>query len=1087
MGNHHLKRRSRRVRSQSGNTILMILAFIAVGSMLFYPMLSKIKEIYAQQNKTANVMQERLALNSLIDFVIYAFKQRMCLSQSLTPEASCDLTMAGSTEAMMLTTDSISFLQQAHAQNPSVVVPTMVDTMTLSGSFSNFTSASPLYYIRSSLSKTPITSYKITVSRIISASLPQSANQIYISINAQLSDSSGTFPLVLNGSTMSMTSLLSIYPREVGTFALMISRDLRMDEPFTSAPCQVSLSGGSYIANCTGDNANGDTIINQFSSSSTIVGAGLVFESPVFVNGDVHLPGGNHLTAGNYSPVTFADRLYVGNGKIYQGASAVYTPSQAGLQTDSQWNNNVLFGGFQKGVQFDGAQDAGLQVFSGATPAYTSATLTNLIAQCISLTNSTEDATLTENTLLAASFGTPPALGATSATYNLGFSQQDQFSDQVVANRSSDNTPTLSGSPGGNSGVTLSGFNLANQSAILNVNMFLTQGNGAVSITSPMGANSLGSGQEPGVSMSLGSTLTMTVDPTSYYDAQVKAMAKYIYSASIGPTANFNNIAQQVNSVAQQVSSSINVNSLPVPNTLPSGASGISSMNDQLNAISTQVSGLGSQISSLSSFLATISPAPLNLSDLQYSLTTASNSAGTLNAALQTRGSIGAAFSSFSTSATAAYTALSKSLPSVTLTLSPVTINNNVEPNQAQLTISINNSNYLFDMSSGTVDPVTQVKSGPTLVVPIVKMIAYDNSFAGGLPILPLSTSSTGLSPTSLQLPSVTKNCPGIQAVNPVAGMPSLSYGDCRIQNMSGELDLSYDGNGNIIFPALKNSVVANTSNQDSISGNTTTIPLLADVAGLGAQCGAASGAVTSAAFGSATWANTDFSPQTIHSWNYAAGSAALTTTQVQQSSYAPVVDVIAFDGNNADATKGNVSFQVYSVAHVCDVQKTANFVSGFLTCQQFIVEPRSTPLRIVGTVITNGAYIDPTALAAGITWSSIYQTQATSELQAAGVLAGRFPAANPPSCSQTQLTSPIWNPAPAAPDMANLYGCNVLSLRADSNPIQWTAVDPDCGVLDGTGTQPCTATSTSCQSNTTCKHHMINFFVIEQGRAGGP
>ena len=56
-------------------------------------------------------------------------------------------------------------------------------------------------------------------------------------------------------------------------------------------------------------------------------------------------------------------------------------------------------------------------------------------------------------------------------------------------------------------------------------------------------------------------------------------------------------------------------------------------------------------------------------------------------------------------------------------------------------------------------------------------------------------------------------------------------------------------------------------------------------------------------------------------------------------------------------------------------------------------------------------------------------------------------------------------------------YYCNVGSLRALADPFQWTAVDPDCGVI----TIGATTTAT-----TMCKKEMRNFFVIEHTRTGG-
>jgi hypothetical protein len=1049
------------LHSQSGNSILMVLAFIAASSIIFYPMLSKIKDIYAQQNKTNTMLQERMALNSMVDFMIYAFKQRMCITPTLTNTSPCDFNQPYDTELLMLTPDSVAFLKQAKAAGMNVVIPPSIDQFVITGELSNL-SLGPLGYMAKSMTASPAKKYKITASRIVSASLPQTANQVYISINVQFGDSSGNFPVSINNVAMSMTSLLTIYPREIGTFALMIAKDLHMDTAYSAPPtqdCSQATSGGC---------PNGDTIFHMFSGGASAVGGpGLIFESPVFVNGDVYLPTGDHQgKTGPYAAVTFADRLYVGNGKIYQGAGKVYTPSQPGIQSDSQWSNNVLFGGFQKGVQIDGYQDAGLQVFAGVVPAFTNAALTALVTQCIGLTNANEDATLTENTVLTSS----PAPGGptNTANYHIGFSQLDEFSAQDVANGpafTQSNPLSLSG----NASKVI--VNTDNTSAIVNMSLSIPF-NGA---NAPLTASN--------IPLSIGSSVTIQLDETAYFNAQLATITNYVnqnlydHGSNPGQISNYNSIASQINSIATLLNATqVNVATLTNDNTTK-----LPDLVSQLNT-----ANLPGQLSTLSSLLTAMSPQPPNASVLASTLSGLTSNVNTLTTNV---GTLDTNYKKVTNSANGALQQLVATPPSIVISLNSVSIAGNAEPNQANLSITFNNPQLMIDLSTGTKDNSTNVigvtglvghtgpDSGPSTIAtntnPIkINLIGFDNSFAGGLNILPASTSASGTPPPSLQLGGMINNCSTLQSNSKIA------YGDCRIQNMSGSIAIT-TSNGNVNFQNLINKSTGNSPALDTT-----------DVAGLGVQCGKASGAVTGAAFGSASWTNTDFSPQTIHSWNYAVcpTCAPLTPAQVAASSLTPVIDSLVFDGTNSNgAVKNNVTFQVGSIATTCKVKSSATLVTGFLTCNEFIIESRTKPLRIIGSVVAKSVYIDPSAFTAGITWSSIYQTQATYELQSAGVLAARFPQATPPACASVQLSSPIWNPAPAAGDMANLYGCNVLSLRAQSNPIQWTSVDPDCGVLDVTGAGACTATSTSCQSNTTCKHHMTNFFVVEQSRAGGP
>src|SRR5690606_10156938 len=143
-----------------------------------------------------------------------------------------------------------------------------------------------------------------------------------------------------------------------------------------------------------------------------------------------------------------------------------------------------------------------------------------------------------------------------------------------------------------------------------------------------------------------------------------------------------------------------------------------------------------------------------------------------------------------------------------------------------------------------------------------------------------------------------------------------------------------------------------------------------------------------------------DFSPKARESWNFAGDGVNLGD---------PVVEELIFDGNNARPS--NVTFQIRSIVGLCRIRASAELVTGFLTCDRLVIEPRTSPLRIIGTIIVGAMEIDPSALAAGIRWSSIYYPEATFELRKVGILktsTGR-PCADAPDPS-----NPIWHPIPS-------------------------------------------------------------------------
>src|SRR5207253_6601387 len=127
---------------------------------------------------------------------------------------------------------------------------------------------------------------------------------------------------------MKVISRLVIYPREVGSFALMVPRDLHIGSTNTAPNF-------------------GDTHFYYSPNKAAFNGLpGLVFTSPVFVNRDIVLN-----TAG-YSPVTFAERVYMGSGKVLAG-SAPYKPPTNGATGGRYWRDITSFGGFLKGLEND--------------------------------------------------------------------------------------------------------------------------------------------------------------------------------------------------------------------------------------------------------------------------------------------------------------------------------------------------------------------------------------------------------------------------------------------------------------------------------------------------------------------------------------------------------------------------------------------------------------------------------------------------------------------------------------------------------------------------------------------------------------
>ena len=341
--------------------------------------------------------------------------------------------------------------------------------------------------------------------------------------------------------------------------------------------------------------------------------------------------------------------------------------------------------------------------------------------------------------------------------------------------------------------------------------------------------------------------------------------------------------------------------------------------------------------------------------------------------------------------------------PRITVDVRPVMVNGRAEPDR-------------LDISVDVVNPGSMVDANGRPGLPRIGVSAYDNSFDKGRFI--------------------------------GSGSPSPS--------ITGYI--TYSLSGGQWVPAAKISRTA-----DGNSPVNLTEPTQApenDLAALDVACANQHGdGGSGAAFGGASWSQS-FASSTRTSWNFSRNGGASTDHSD------PLTDEVVFDQLNSKLGTSTLAFQLWSIAGKCRVKESADFLVGFLACDEFIIEARSKPLRIIGTVITSKLNISPTAFTAGIRWSSIYHPQSTIDLRNAKIL-HPYGSVNGTCVGRT---TPIWHPMPGIKETADSFACNAISLRAKANPFQWTSIDPDCGLLPG-------------NSNTTCKKELHRFIVVEHSR----
>lgn len=335
------------IHRRSGNVMVLVLAFIAVVGISLYFMIEYTLSQKRQTVKTENILDLKFAMDSAVDFVLFGIKQKYCFSDILMSDTNCDLNHNGSTERLIMSLEQVNFLLLANKITSAQSQTVRLMKITRDLEIVNVSSKHPLFSVLRSLQEQrdlgDIKYLHIEIERNDSPFLPRSGNEVYLNISVSLNktlDSSA--PITVANQKLQVISHLVIYPREVGSFALLVPKDM-------------------YLGSNDGGPDFGDTHFYSATSKTQFNGLqGLLFLSPVFVNRDIIL------NRAGYSPVTFAERVFMGSGKVLSG-SIPYKPASNGGLGGRYWRETSTFGGFLRGLENDGALDAGLNAFIGNT------------------------------------------------------------------------------------------------------------------------------------------------------------------------------------------------------------------------------------------------------------------------------------------------------------------------------------------------------------------------------------------------------------------------------------------------------------------------------------------------------------------------------------------------------------------------------------------------------------------------------------------------------------------------------------------------------------------------------------------------
>ncbi len=444
-----------------GSAFLQALVAVIVCGIIMYSLSPWIIEFKKQSMKNSNLISSRLAVHSLLDYTLVGIKQKWCFSSAWTPEPCGQGVLQSinhprSIDRLLLTEESLDYLKLLGVSNWSSAKITKIEHEL---AVSSITTNNPVYKIFQNLDS-KVNKLKISISVDNNAALPQYGDEVYLRVEVSLLDRSGE-TINIGSSKLRAVSYVGVYPREVGSFALILANNLYLDRSSAYTP------------------QKGDAYIKKFSSrTSDLVNSGLIFNSPVFVNSDIYLTSSNEKSA--YTPVTFKEKVYLGAGVLKRDGVG-FVPNTAG-GTDSQyWTDILQFGGFKGGVEVDGKKDLGLEYLSGERSAASSSDA-DLLKKCIANTAANSLLTSTDNSRI---LGELLSTSSNLYRYRLQLTEYNKFNAQTG------NLPEVTSQKTGSSGLGLYDSKYTNSSngAVLKYN--LKVGNLTISGVVPEGGSSI--------------------------------------------------------------------------------------------------------------------------------------------------------------------------------------------------------------------------------------------------------------------------------------------------------------------------------------------------------------------------------------------------------------------------------------------------------------------------------------------------------------------------------------------------------------------------------------------------------------------
>lgn len=400
-------------RSEKGSAILLIMVMIGVIGVFSMTVVDLITTSRHHTAVSKNYVNYQNALNSMLDYSLYAVKQRWCLTPEFTQDSvNCDFSHPRNTERLVLTDKAVAAVAEFVRLSPSPPAgwasPFRIRQIDVTVPIASITNIHPLFTVIQGIRNSQaITDVRFRIRRVDSKHWPHRGRESFIRVDAELS---GPTMLLRGLNTIRAHAMVVVFPRELGMFSLVVPGDLRLD--LTSS-----------------NSAQGNANIAMFASRAA-AGETLRFESPVFVNRDIVLPAASPT---NFGGATFVAQAILGGGspggRILRGADPMQPPS-LGDEADRFYDQINEFGGFLQGIDIDGFPDEGLLKFAGLA-SVTAPTLDET-RECIELSEVKSALWQTSRSRLVARNNGVNATTGMTIGFDLGLSQKNLFIPQKM-------------------------------------------------------------------------------------------------------------------------------------------------------------------------------------------------------------------------------------------------------------------------------------------------------------------------------------------------------------------------------------------------------------------------------------------------------------------------------------------------------------------------------------------------------------------------------------------------------------------------------------------------------------------------------